>query len=1526
MGKENKSPKYPGVRITTNGNQLVSSHTEARLAEAGVFYPITPSTEQGENFQQSFAMGQLNVFGDAKIAIECEGEHAAQGGAIAVSMTGKRAVNFTSAQGVVYGCEQYYHAPGKLSTMVLQVSARALTKSALNVHCGHDDVYAVLDTGWTILFAKDAQQASDQALILRKVNELALNPGINAQDGFLTSHLERTFRKPESDLIREFLGRPDDMIDSQTPMQKELFGAKRRRVPQVMDLKNPLLVGPVQNQEHYMNGVTAKRNESTEYILGFLEKAYAEFGELTGRNYGLISEYNCENAETVFVSIGSSAENIEAVIDYMKENDGVDVGVIHVNVIRPFPEAAIVNALKGKKNVIILERTDEQMAGDNPIARDIRTALTKALENSKSKAYDYLPAITQDEMPRIFSGVYGLGSRDFRPEGIMGAYEFATGKTKRTDGKGIEDGVSFFYVGIQHPYAVISERTPSCLPDNSIAVRFHSIGGWGMITTGKNMGEILGDFSQYISKRDNKIDAAGELEESYHISANPKYGSEKKGAPTNYFLVAAPERVRVNCDLDHVDVVLCCDPKAFTHTNPLSGVNEGGALIMETTETDSARFWERIPKKYRQEILDKKIRLFGLPGFDIAKAATDRRELQFRMQGNSFLGAFFKVSTFLNDNNIPEDEFLKTVEAQYNKKFGRFGEAVVASNMEVMKNGFQKVTEFTPGSVDALDRSNEKTGVVEPVSGKTRFPGKPEVQADRAPLYSREKFDSEFRAGLGYHQPASALASTGVMTGATAATNSKAVSRRMLPVFNPDNCTQCMSCITACPDTALPNTAQDIATIIETAIENYVTDAAGKDALKAKVSELESAVRTVMIEKAADNKSVAPRFHELLKVELDKLDAGLQASCDEVTAILSKVPVAYAKAKPVFGLLEKKNAGAGGVFSIMVSDLCKGCGECVVECGDKQALTMVPETEAVNADMHTGIKFLDLLPETDQKYLGKFNKDNPAESSAAVLKNHLMVRSNYEAIVSGDGACAGCGEKSVLRSISSMTEAYMRPLYRAKAARFEGKAADLTANGAAKLAEMKEKSPESYKWWSNTVKHVIMGFGGEDTKDSMARIEAAGISDEAMIEALDMVLRQEAFNHKDLQAIDERYANGMSVMMMSACTGCNSVYSSTHPNNPHTYPWMNSLFQDAPTIGWMFGETMIIDHGKRSVIPERMVDALLGGAEMDEEDYFNYTHFTDTFMTDQEIAELPKAWAIGGDGALGDIGFQNLSKAIHQNRPNVHVLMLDTQVYSNTGGQNSDSSVMPGGFDMNQYGAATEGKLTERKEVAQILTRGHGSAFVAHTSIANAANLYKSVLDALMYRGSAYIQAYTPCQPEHGIADDHSATQAKLARDSRSVPEFIYNPQIGESYIENISLKGNPDLKRDWKQSTIPGTKEKYNYTVVHWAVTEPRFRKHVFKVKPGEEANMISLDDKIKEITQQDVVYRRHLNKDHRAYVPKKGVYIMVEKGGQMVPVGISRQLVLFAVERRKNWRILQSSAGIVNEDYEAQKEYLKG
>jgi pyruvate-ferredoxin/flavodoxin oxidoreductase len=1525
-------PRFPGVRITANGNQLVSYHTETRIADAGIFYPITPSTEGGELYQQAFAEGKLNAFGRNTIAIEAEGEHAAQGGAIAHSVCGKRVVNYTSGQGVVYGVEQYYHAPGKCSTMVLEVAARALTKHALNVHCGHDDVYGALDTGWIIVFGKDAQQAADQALILRRVTELSLTPGMNVMDGFLTSHLERTFYRHESALIREYLGAPEDIIECPTESQRVLFGPRRRRVPKMIDLTNPVLLGPVQNQEHYMQGVVARRDNFTEPILDFLEAAYRDFGELTGRHYGLVSQYKTDDADTVFVSLGSAAENIEAAVDYLRARRGVTVGSIHVNVFRPFPEAAVVNALAGKKNVIVLERTDEPMAGDNPMGRDIRTALNKALQGEAG-----LPRIAAGQTPRLFGGVYGLGSRDFRPEHTIGAYEFAAGQRARRDGKRASDGVSFIVLGVDHPYEVKSDDTPSLLPDKAIAVRFHSVGGWGAITTGKNLGAIIGDLNDLLYERDKIVDEFGNPKEIIHVSANPKYGSEKKGAPTSYFMIAAPERIRVNCDLRHVNVVLCCDPKAFTHTNPLDGMSEGGCLVWESDEEGEAA-WQRLPLWARKQIIDQKIRVFTLPGFKIAREATDRGDLQLRMQGNAFLGAFFSVSPMLRDFRITPEQFRDAVHKQYVKKFGKLGDAVVSSNMEVMTKGFALVREIDVGALEAPDRSTLRGRALLPVvmpeslaasegcgTGCRTIPLPPE-QEPRTPLTRIGEFDRMFRAKLGYNQPANAYASLGIMAAGSGDTASKYVARRETPLYIPENCTQCMECIAVCPDTALPNCSQDLDTVLRTAVTNYVSDASERQQMLKLMPEIEKRTREMMRDGLA--KGSAQPLPQIVQKVTNEVNGFSAAAKNEFFAVLDKIPMAYQKANAIFSTPEKKTPGGGGVFSIFVSDLCKGCAACVTACGEHQALRMVQETEDVNAEHETGTAFLNLLPDTPQKYLGLYNDVRPQDSKTATLRNMLMVRRNYDALVSGDGACAGCGEKSILRAAAAVTEAYMRPVYHAKADRLSAKAALLEKDGPARLAALKERSQDEYELFRKAVAHLLMGLGGEDDRDTAARMAAHGeISDADLVNAISAVMRQEAFNHKSLQPVDGRMANGMSVMAMAAHTGCNTVYGSTPPNNPHPYPWMNSLFQDGITVGWLIGESFIVDHGRRSVIPERLSDALLQRESevITPREYYEYVHFTDATMTDQEILELPKVWVVGGDGGMGDIGYQNMSKVILQNRPNVKAVMLDTQVYSNTGGQNSDSTPMLGGNDMNVFGAATQGKNVEKKTVAETFLAGHGSPFVAQVSIANAPKLYRAILDGIEYRGTAFLQCFTTCQPEHGVADDLALIQAQRVRDSRGAPEFVFNPRLGETYQEALDVKGNPSIDMDWFETRFKGTNAPYRYTVAHWCATEARFRNHLKKVKKDDLAKLIPLENMLARITQQDVVYRRYLISSHRSFVPDFGVYITIQgSNGDVELRSLSRQLVLFCVERRKAWRMLQSKAGIENREYKAQRALL--
>ena len=185
--------------------------------------------------------------------------------------------------------------------------------------------------------------------------------------------------------------------------------------------------------------------------------------------------------------------------------------------------------------------------------------------------------------------------------------------------------------------------------------------------------------------------------------------------------------------------------------------------------------------------------------------------------------------------------------------------------------------------------------------------------------------------------------------------------------------------------------------------------------------------------------------------------------------------------------------------------------------------------------------------------------------------------------------------------------------------------------------------------------------------------------------------------------------------------------------------------------------------------------------------------------------------------------------------------------------------------------------------------------------------------------GTAFYQCYTTCQPEHGVPDHMSADQARLIRDSRGMPEFVYNPRGGETHQECLDLKGNPSVKRDWWEHKYKSTGEKYNYTVAHWAITDAASAN---TSRPSPRASSTSTT--CSPASRLDVTYRNVFKEDHVAYVPDFGVYFKASR--REVPYyTVGRQMVLFAIERRKAWRMLQSKAGVENKDGPAQKVLLE-
>jgi pyruvate/2-oxoacid:ferredoxin oxidoreductase beta subunit/NAD-dependent dihydropyrimidine dehydrogenase PreA subunit len=256
-----------------------------------------------------------------------------------------------------------------------------------------------------------------------------------------------------------------------------------------------------------------------------------------------------------------------------------------------------------------------------------------------------------------------------------------------------------------------------------------------------------------------------------------------------------------------------------------------------------------------------------------------------------------------------------------------------------------------------------------------------------------------------------------------------------------------------------------------------------------------------------------------------------------------------------------------------------------------------------------------------------------------------------------------------------------------------------------------------------------------------------------------------------------------------AATGCNTVYTSTYPYNPYLVPWTNSLFENAPTYA----------------IGVRM-------------------------RWDQMGWKDRPLWVVGGDGAMYDIGFQALSRMFLSGM-NIKVLVLDTQVYSNTGGQASTASYTGQNTKMSVHGKSVYGKQERRKEIAQIAMM-HPHVYVAQTTAAHVNHFYKAVLGAMEYDGPALVACYTTCQPEHGVADNMAGEQARLAVDTRAFPILIHDPRAGDTLKKRLSLMGNPNMKGDWFVN--PKTNEEV--TFIDFARSEGRFSKHFDKDgKPSE-------------------------------------------------------------------------------------------
>jgi pyruvate-ferredoxin/flavodoxin oxidoreductase len=646
MSSEAKNIPYPGIPATSDGAGGVV-WVETNITHGACAYPITSSTTMGTGYETEVSNGKKNLWGDVITFVQPESEHSAATTCEGFALAGGRVTNFTSGQGLVLMKEVLYTISGKRLPIVFHIGARALTSHSLNVHCGHDDVMACADCGWGILFGRNAQEACDLALIARRAAEAVETPFMNVQDGFLTTHTIENIKLPETEFMKEFVSDPNTKL-------RCLF-----------DPTNPIMTGVVQNQDSYMKGKIAQRH-FYDKVPAAVQEAMDLYYAKTGRRYRMVDTYRMDDAEYALVGMGGMMETAQAAADYMREELDLKVGVVHVTCFAPFPATQLVDALKNVRALTVLERMDNPLAQSNPLVQGIKASFADALTGlsfGSNGEFKY-PKITS--IPKIYACSAGLGSRDVR-----GGHFISIVKNMFAD-----QPREYTVIGIKHALALSDGEDPDLRPQGAFSMRGHSVGGFGSVTTNKLIASFVGELF------------------NIYVQAYPKYGSEKKGLPTTYYLTVAEKHIRTHSELAHVEFIPLNDVNAFNLGNPLDGIADEGSVFIQSPETDPQRVWDHIPAYGQKLIRNKRLKVFYLDTVKIAKEIATDPDLQQRMQGVCLVGIFIRVTPFASRSGMGDEQVLGAVEKYIRKYFGKRGEHVVQENLKCVREGLKSVMEI----------------------------------------------------------------------------------------------------------------------------------------------------------------------------------------------------------------------------------------------------------------------------------------------------------------------------------------------------------------------------------------------------------------------------------------------------------------------------------------------------------------------------------------------------------------------------------------------------------------------------------------------------------------------------------------------------------------------------------------------------------------------------------------------------------------------------------------------------------------
>ena len=702
---------------TMDGNHA-AAHASYAYTDVAAIYPITPSSVMAEATDEWATQGRKNIFGQTVKVTEMQSEAGAAGTVHGSLAAGALTTTYTASQGLLLMIPNLYKIAGERLPGVFNVSARTLASHALCIFGDHSDVYACRQTGCAMLCESSVQEVMDLTPVAHCSAIKGRLPFINFFDGFRTSHEIQKIETWDYEDLK-------DMVDL------DAINAYRQNA---LNPNHPCQMGSAQNPDIFFQAREAC-NQTYDEMPAIVQEYMDKVNEKLGTNYKLFNYYGAEDAEKVIIAMGSVCETIDETIDYLMAK-GEKVGLVKVRLYRPFSAEALVNAIPDSvKQLIVLDRTKEPGAMGEPLYLDV----VAALKNTK---FDAVP---------IFTGRYGLGSKDTTPGQIIAVYN-NTEKEKFTIGI-VDDVTNLSLEVTEHPVTT---------PATTINCKFWGLGADGTVGANKNSIKIIGDNTDM------------------YAQAYFDYDSKKSGGVTISHLRFGKDPIRSTYLINKANFVACHCPAYIHKYNMVQDLVPGGTFLLNCS-WDMAGLEEHLPGQVKRYIAENDIKFYTIDGIKIGK------EIGLGGRINTVLqSAFFALS-----NIIPADKANELMKAAAKATYGKKGDKIVQMNYDAIDAGAKHVVKIeVPESW--------KT------AGEESLTGAAVTGARQDAVDFVNNIQKKINAQMGNTLPVSAFKDyvDGSTPSGTSAYEKRGVAVDV-PVWDVNKCIQCNQCSYVCPHAAI---------------------------------------------------------------------------------------------------------------------------------------------------------------------------------------------------------------------------------------------------------------------------------------------------------------------------------------------------------------------------------------------------------------------------------------------------------------------------------------------------------------------------------------------------------------------------------------------------------------------------------------------------------------------------------------------------------------------------------------------------